>query len=144
MKKNKHILLSAIFMILSTSVFAQFSVIIGNGTSSTTSRIPFYGNYDYGWSAILIDSSELSGPANLTGLHFQKVNTVGGSYYNQRIYLLNTNDSYFSSSGYINPNTVGASLVYNGTFIIYDTSWISRSYISITFFIHWWKFINPL
>ncbi|MBN2747619.1 MAG: right-handed parallel beta-helix repeat-containing protein, partial [Bacteroidales bacterium] len=104
----------AIFL-FTTNLFAD-EVIIGTSTSGTTTAIPANGYYNRGWSAMIFNDYELNGPATITGIEFQKSNTTNTYYlYNQTVYLYNITDSVFNNASYINPSTIGATLVYSGT-----------------------------
>jgi len=107
----------AIFL-FTTNLFAD-EVIIGTSTTSgSVSTVPAYGYYNYSWSAVIYNSYELNGPSTITGLEYQKSNSTSTYYmYNQTVYLANVTDSVFYNATYINPSSIGATLVYSGTMI---------------------------
>ena len=90
-------------------------VIIGTSTTNYENVIPAYGYYRRGWSAIIIDASELSGPGTITQLLFHMQNSVNYSFANQTVYMVSTTNSTFSSSAYENPTSLGATQVFTGT-----------------------------
>lgn len=89
-------------------------VIIGNSTGSSTTAIPANGYYNNGWSSMIFSMSEIGGPCTISGLQFQMSNSVNYTLYTQKVYMMMTTDSIFTSSAYINPSSVGATQVYSG------------------------------
>lgn len=89
-------------------------VIIGTSTSSTSSVVPAYGGYDYGWSAQVYSRAEIGGNVMITGLQFQMQNNYNYTFYNQKVYMAVVSDSIFANANYISPASIGATLVYSG------------------------------
>src|SRR4030042_5983185 len=103
------------FMCLSsmTLVANAAHVQIGTGTTST-SYIPFYGYYDYGWSECIFLNTEIGSALDITGLSYQVYNTLTTPYtiYNQKVYMTHTTLSAFADGNKPDPTTM--TLVYEG------------------------------
>ena len=119
--KLSTLLIIFISLTLTNKSFAN-ETIIGTSTSNSTTQMPAYGYYDYGWSAFVYSMAEVGGPGTITKLEFQKSNSSNYTFYSQKIYMVVVNDSIFTSAAYISPTSVGATLVYNG-----NISWNSST-----------------
>ncbi len=105
-------------------------VIIGTGTS-TTSYLPCYGYYNYGWSAQLYNSYEINSSGMIDTLCFFVGNTPSAGYTmtNQRLMLAEVSDTIFSTTAM--PDSASMS-----TYFASDVVWTGPG---------WYKFIplNP-
>ncbi len=86
------------------------SVVSGTGTS-TQYNLPFYGYYEYGWSAFTINPGSMG---YIDSIGFE-VGTTTTNYQmpTQRIYMALVHDSVFSTS--TKPDPAMMTLVFNGT-----------------------------
>lgn len=106
----------------------MLEVIVGNG-STTNYNIPFYGDYNYGWSSALYKQSEIGGSGSIDTLSFQISSaTVGYTMLNQKLYMAIVNDTVFANTN--QPNPANMTLVYNGDITITDNQWLNIPLIS--------------
>ncbi len=110
--------------IVSLTSVAQQTVTIGTG-SATSAHAPVYGYYNNSWSAQLYKASEFGGvTGNITEIRFNVSNNVSNyAMTNQKVYLLLTSDTVFSSGDYIDPISAGATLVFDGDFTWNLSGW---------------------
>ncbi|MBO4581934.1 MAG: hypothetical protein J5701_06595, partial [Bacteroidales bacterium] len=90
---------------------------IGDTTStSTISYIPYYCNYNYGWSRMVFSNYELpSGNSMITDVAFYPYSyTRTTAMLNQSLYMKITTDTTVTAA-YVDPVTDGATLVWTGT-----------------------------
>ncbi|KQC05236.1 MAG: hypothetical protein APR54_00035 [Candidatus Cloacimonas sp. SDB] len=94
---------------------------IGAGTT-TNYYIPFYGNYDYGWSRVIYLQSEIGAAMNIGTLSYN-VSSSPSNYetINQKIYMKHTSDSTFTSGAYEDNSTY--TLVYDGPITWNGSGW---------------------
>ena len=86
---------------------------IGTGTA-TESYVPFYGDYNYGWSAMLYNANELNFMGRIDTIAFYVNNTITGyQMLNQHIYMSETTDGVFTNANKPDPSTM--TQVFNGT-----------------------------
>jgi len=79
---------------------------VGTGTTSE-SYIPFYGLYDFGWSAMLYKASELNFMGRIDTISFYVNNTVTAyQMLSQNIYMSETPDAVFATSDKPDPATM--------------------------------------
>ncbi|MCF8218790.1 MAG: lamin tail domain-containing protein, partial [Bacteroidales bacterium] len=98
---------------------SNFVNIIGNGTN-TQNYVPAYGYYEYGWSAQIINASELSGAAILDTIGFYVDNSPSNfEMLDQRIYIAHISNSEFTSTAKPDPSTMD--YVFQGD-LMYDGS----------------------
>ena len=112
------ILAIAAFMCLSAVTIVGNAAYIELGNPASTSYesyVPFYGFYDYGWSAVIYLQSELGGAKDLTGLTYDVYFTATYTIYDQKIWIKHTTDSDWVGN-YAKPDPVadGYTLVYEG------------------------------
>ena len=94
-------------------------VIIGTGTYSEY-YVPFYGYYDYAWSATIYLNSEIGTSADIKKISYYVDNTPS-SYVtnNQKIYMCHTGAVTFADSSKPDPSSMtlvyDASITWNGT-----------------------------
>lgn len=92
--------------------------IITIGTGSNLENIPAQGNSNYGWTAIIYPSWDIGATGNITKIAFDigvVQSNSSAAMVQQKIYIKEVPYSYFSSTGYINPSTAGAILVFDGS-----------------------------
>lgn len=106
------------------SIGDMMDVTVGNGTEST-SYIPYYGFYNYGWSAALYKQSEIGGSGNIDTIHFQinTANTIGYTVNNQKVYMATVSDTVFANTTM--PDPANMTLVYEGSVVATNTEWLS-------------------
>lgn len=104
------------------SNFSISQIVIGNGTN-VINDAPTYGYYDYSWSAQIYLKSELAGSAIINALEFQVSNSINNyQMNNQSIFIKEIPDSMFYSTNYIDPNSIGAVKVFDGSYT-WNSSW---------------------
>ncbi len=113
---------SYIFLISSSSLYAQTQVIVGVENFSDY-KIPIKIHNKYGWSQQLYKASEIGASGLIDAIAFKVINTSPVLVDSQKIYLAEIANSSFDSSGYSNPQNYGATLVYNDTVTI-SNGWI--------------------
>lgn len=108
--------ISILFVLFILFTFKSFAgeVIIGSGTSYSTSYLPAYYYYGYGWSATVYSKSELQQGGFITKLEYQRV-SGSSSVTSQTVFMAEISDSNLVNSGYINPSSVNATQVFSGT-----------------------------
>ncbi len=96
---------------------------IGNGTASN-SYIPYYGFYDFGWSAMLIRDFELDGPGRIDTVKFQYNSaTLGYTRANQKLYMAVVPETEFSNAD--QPDISTMTLVFEGDITVDNTEWFN-------------------
>jgi len=76
------------------------SVELGDPNSTTTDgRVPSYGYYDFSWSALIYESSEIGSPMIINELQFDVENDVSVLMQNQKIYIAHTTNVIFPNGG---------------------------------------------
>lgn len=122
-KKSKNIRklmiigISALMCLVSMTLIVGAAYIeLGNPTSTSyESYVPFYGFYDYSWSAVIYLQSDLGGAKDLSGLtydvYFQGLYTI----YDQKIWMKHTTQTNWVGD-YAKPDPAadGYTLVYEG------------------------------
>ncbi|MBQ9865362.1 MAG: fibronectin type III domain-containing protein [Bacteroidales bacterium] len=87
--------------------------ITGNGSVTTTYRMPINNYYNYSYTQQLVLASEMSGPATLLGIRFNYASSNGVNNKNNcTIYVAHTSLSSLSTSSYVAPSTM--TMVYTG------------------------------
>ena len=90
----------------------------GDSNSTVTNNyVPFYSLYNYGWSRTLYPATELAPSGgmitNIAFMPYSNSNTTG--LVNQNLYLKEVNLAANPATGYVNPITDGATLVWSGS-----------------------------
>ena len=97
----------------------DMNTVIGQGTA-TQNYVPAYGFYDYGWSAMIFEASEIGsgGPIDTIGFY---VDNSPSNYemLDQRIYIAHISSSEFTSTAKPDPSSMD--YVFQGD-LIYDGS----------------------
>ena len=109
---------------INQGLFAQ-QVIVGTGTITSYST-PARFNYNYGWSQAIYKASEINKAGSITKIAYQVQNSPNMTANNQKIYLYETTASTITT-GYTDPSTMGATLVYSGS-ISYVNGWVEISF----------------
>lgn len=92
---------------------------IGDTTSTTTtSYVPFYTNFNYGWSRVIYTANELpAGSGSITDIAFYPSSYSRTTVLpNQSLYMKLVSDTVFNTAAYVDPVTDGATLVWSGSF----------------------------
>ncbi len=98
------------------------SVQVGTGTT-TQNLIPFYYNYDYGWSAMIFTASELNIDGNIDTVSFYVTTTMSNYTHNgQKLYLGHTTASSFTDANM--PSTTNMVKVYDGNLPVPGPGWM--------------------
>ncbi len=111
------LLLIGIFFQL--SLFAQYSVKVGNENSGATNFEPCNNQYDYGWSATVYKQSDIKSHGQITDIFYKSSLTgafgPGANTYmmNQRIFMKLVTNNAMTSNNF--PDTNQMTLVYAGT-----------------------------
>lgn len=113
-----------------TNFFASFTSLDGRGTnilgtgSVSTSYIPFYYLYDFGWSSSIYKRSEIQyrGTIDTLWVEINSASTTG-IINTQKVYLSTIADSTFADANYDDPT--GMTLVYNGDITIPASGWLA-------------------
>ncbi len=106
----------------------MMDITVGNGTL-TNSNIPFYGFYNYGWSATLYKQSEIGGSGIMDTISFEiNTSTLGFSMNSQKLYMAVVSDTTFANTN--QPNPTSMTLVYDGDVTITDSQWLKIPLIS--------------
>lgn len=93
-----------------TGIESPLTITSGTGTSGQY-NIPFYGYYEYGWSAILMKYQQM-GYIDSVGFDLSTT-TANYPMPNQKIYMALVHDSVFATN--VKPNPAALTQVYNGT-----------------------------
>ncbi len=101
-----------------TGIESPLAVAKGTGTSAQY-NIPFYGYYEYGWSAIRMNYNTM-GYIDSIGYEISN-NPSNYVMTNQRIYMALVPDSVFSST--TRPNPAMMTMVYNGNITYHGQGW---------------------
>ncbi len=106
-------------LITDTSFYTSYSStdgrvmnIVGTGTVSM-SYIPFYYNYDYGWSSMLYKRSEISNIGLIDTLFVEMNSATAGTVASQKIYMQTVSDTVFANTS--QPDRNNMVLVFDGT-----------------------------
>jgi len=104
------------------TVGTPMSTVIGSGTA-TQSYVPFYYNYNYGWSSALYKRSEFPSVGTIDTVWFN-VNSASttGLFINQKMYLSVVSDTVFA--GLTQPDRNAMTLVFDGSLMIPASGWI--------------------
>jgi hypothetical protein len=126
MRKNKNFRKLMILAITAVMCLSAFTIVgnaafieLGNAASTSyESYVPFYGFYDYGWSAVIYLQSELGGAKALNGLTYDVYDSwTGAPYtiYDQKIWMKHTTDTNWVGN-YAKPDPVadGFTEVFSG------------------------------
>lgn len=98
------------------------SQLIGTGTVTQT-YVPFYYNYDYGWSAALYKRSEFTSLGTIDTVWFQISSaSTTGLFANQKMYLSVVPDTIFADL--TQPDRNAMTLVFDGGLNIPASGWI--------------------
>ncbi len=121
---RKKLLFVTILMLLMVSVNAIY-VEVGTGTE-TTSYIPAYGFYDYGWSRTIYLQTDLLNEMEINSISYNVSNTPNNySMVGQSIYLKHTTATSIASTDYIDPATDDSyELVFSGDLTFTGQGWI--------------------
>ena len=100
------------------SIFAN-----ADNATGTTSYVPAYSYYDYGYSEVIVPAERLTGLSEIKGMAFEVANyNSAGSYYNNcEIYLMHTTATSLTN-GFIQ-DSVNFQLVYTGSLNYESTGW---------------------
>jgi len=109
-------------LLSSLNITAQTTKTIGTGTYYT-SNFPVQGWYDYSYSFTIYDASEIGMAGIISKIEYSISNNCNYTMNNQNVYLLNTSASSFSNGNYVNPVSMGATLVYNGSVTWNGSGW---------------------
>lgn len=95
------------------------------GTGNVTTRYqPVYGSWDYGWSQVLYEQSEIGGAYVITGISYRVSNSPSSYTMNsQMVYMATRALSVFSDAFYENPETNGFSKVFDGSVTWSGSGW---------------------
>lgn len=116
-------LLAGITLLLSLTAFSQQDITIGSGSYSNYYN-PFRNYYGYSWSANIYTKSEIGSGYNINELSYNIYSTYSSAIPNQKIYMAEISDSSFNSNTYyIDPSSVNATLVYDGSITYNTTGW---------------------
>ena len=117
-------------LLVSGFAIAQDYVEVGTGTS-TTNRIPFYGYYDYNWSAEILEQGDigLDNPVLITGIAYDVSNTPS-NYATpvQKIFLNHTTATQWNDANYDDPGALGYHTAWEG-----DITWNGSGWHTIMF-----------
>ena len=86
---------------------------MGSGNATVT-LAPYYGYYNYSWSATLYTAEEIGASGSIDTIFY--TTTSGNSGYtvaNQKIYMIEVDEVQFADN--TPPSTTGMTLVYEGT-----------------------------
>jgi hypothetical protein len=99
------------------------TVEIGSGTTYTR-YLPVYGSYDYGWSQVLYEQSEIGGTYVITGISYNVYNSPSGyTMNNQKVYMAVRPLDGFSDASYEDPETDSFSKVFDGSVTWDGSGW---------------------
>ncbi len=102
---------------------AQQEIVIGEGTSNQ-SNFPFNSYYNYSYSEMLYEASEIGMPGTITAISFETTTGVTGKTYSFDIYMKNVDRTAFASS--TDWETVSANdLVCSTTMSGQTTGWVT-------------------
>ena len=116
------ILLLLISLFATQLSIAQITKTIGTGSSSTN-NYPTNGYYNYSYSYSIYDATEIGMGGIINKIEYKISNSSNYTMANQKVYLLNTSTSTFSNGNYVNPTTLGATLVYDGSVTWNGSGW---------------------
>ncbi len=109
------VILLVILTILIGSLGAQNFIQIGNGTTSTP--MPIYSIWNYGWSKSIYDCSTFGGPKTISQLGLNQLNNSTLLLTNQKVWMKQTTATNINGNlGYETPESNGYTLVYDGPF----------------------------
>lgn len=112
-----------------TNFFASFTRIDGRGTNVlgtgtiSTSYMPYYTTYDYGWSAGLYKRSEIQYTGTIDTVWFEISSGTVGTTASQKMYLATVSDSTFANGNI--PNISTMTLVFDGTVTQPASGWLA-------------------
>jgi hypothetical protein len=111
--------IAALMLISVANIASAAHVEIGNSASTSyESYVPFYGYYDFGWSAVIYLQSELGSTKDLTGLTYDVYDAwTGAPYtiYDQKVYMKHTTlTNWVGDYAKPDPTAEGYTLVYEG------------------------------
>ncbi len=87
---------------------------VGGGTELTY-YVPVYGFYDYSWSRVVYQQSELQAAATFNKISYQYGNAVSGYIMpNQSIWMKHTTDENITDASYLDPESNGFTKVFDG------------------------------
>ena len=87
---------------------------VGGGTELTY-YVPVYGFYDYSWSRVVYQQSELQAAATFNKISYQYGNAVSGYIMpNQSIWMKHTTDENITDAAYLDPESNGFTKVFDG------------------------------
>ena len=120
---QKKFIIVLTFIALMTSLSAIY-VEVGSGTE-TTSYIPMYGWYDYGWSRTIYPQTELVNEMEIYSISYHVSNAPANyTMLNQSFYLKHTTESTITSIDYVDPTTDDTyELVFSGDITWNGTGW---------------------
>lgn len=98
---------------LEGSVGGSVDTVVGSGNATVT-LAPYYGYYNYSWSATLYTAEEIGASGSIDTIFY--TTTSGNSGYtvaNQKIYMIEVDEVQFADN--TPPSTTGMTLVYEGT-----------------------------
>ena len=99
-----------------------FNIQVGNGTATQT-YVPFYYNYDYGWSSALYKRSEFTNVGSIDTVWFEVSSaSTTGLFANQKMYLSVVSDTVFA--GVAQPDRNAMTLVFDGNIDVPASGWI--------------------
>lgn len=105
-----------------SAIGTPMSVQIGTGAVSM-SYIPFYYNYDYGWTASIYKRSEFQNVGTIDTVWFEINSATAGSFGNQKMYLSVVPDTVFA--GVTQPDRNTMTLVYDGNLNVPASGWLA-------------------
>ena len=100
------------------SIFAN-----ADSATGTTSYVPAYSYYDYGYSEVIVPAERLTGLSEIKGMAFEVANyNSAGNYYNNcEIYLMHTTATSLTND--FIQDSVNFQLVYTGSLNYESTGW---------------------
>jgi hypothetical protein len=118
------------FKIRATVISPMTTVQLGDVNSTTTNgRVPSYGYYDYSWSSLIYESTDIGAPIVIDEIQFDVENDINTTMTNQKIYIAHTTMNIFPNGSEPKDGDIQISdwtLVYAG-----DISW-TQGWNSIT------------
>jgi hypothetical protein len=96
----------------------------------TSSYIPAYGFYDYGWSRVVYTSSTIGTSMDIDGISYYVTNEPSNyTMPNQQIYLKHTSENGFTSATYLDPTSDESyELVYDGEVTYSGSGWVQITF----------------
>ncbi|PID94893.1 MAG: hypothetical protein CSA95_02140 [Bacteroidetes bacterium] len=125
MKNFTRVVAVVLALLVSGFTFAQDYIEVGSGVG-TTSYVPFYGFYNYSWSAEIVEQAELgfTEPVLITAIAYNVATSpTNYSVYDQTVYLGHKSESQWTSGSYNDPATMGYTQVFDGDLVWNGSGW---------------------